>query len=80
MTVLVYLKEAIEANKRDARMIPYAVEEIEIPELLDSIKEKFGNDRAKKFSIENLITYAASCVMKRPEEIILKAKPICKGA
>ena len=79
MTVLVYLKEAIEANKRDHRLIPYAVEEINISALLDTIKEKYGIERAKKFSTKELITYAASMVMKRPEEIILRSK-ICKGA
>ena len=80
MTVLVYLKEAIESHKRDARMIPYAVEEIEISELLDTITEKYGIERAKKFSTKDLIIYASSMVMKRPEEIILRSKTICKGA
>lgn len=80
MTVLVYLNEAIEANKRDSRYIQYPVAEINITELLDAVKEKFGIQKAKSLNINDLRTYAASRVMKKPEEIILRSKPICKGA
>ena len=78
MTVLVYLKESLAAE--NSNVAAYPVEEIEIDDLLNRITKKFGVERARKFNIEDLLNYAASCVMKRPEEIILRSKPICKGA
>ena len=78
MTVLVYLKKSLAAE--NSNVAAYPVAEIEISELLKRISEKFGIERAKRFNTKDLMTYAASMVMRRPEEIILRSKPICKGA
>lgn len=80
MTVCIYLKEAVTAAKNNSNVVAYPVEEIEIDDLLNRITKKFGNERAKKFNVGDLLNYAASMVMRRPEEIILRSKPICKGA
>ena len=70
MTVMVFLKES---------PLAAAAEEIEIDDLLN-ITKKVGVEKARSLNIKDLVTYAASRVMKRPEEIILRSKPICKGA
>ena len=80
MTVLVYLKESLAAAAERSNVAAYPVEVIDITYLLDTIKEKFGSEKAKSLNIEDLRTYAASMVMKKPEEIILRSLPICKGA
>ena len=78
MNVLVYLKESLAAE--NCNVSAYPVAEIEISDLLDRITKKFGAEKARSLNIKDLVNYAASRVMKKPEEIILKAKPICKGA
>ena len=78
MTVLVYLKESLAAENNNVSAYPVA--EIEISDLLGRIAKKFGSERARSLNIKDLVNYAASRVMKRPEEIILRSKPICKGA
>ena len=78
MTVLIYLKESLAAE--NSNVAAYPVAEIEISELLDRITKKFGIEKAKSLNIKDLVNYAASYLIKRPEEIILRSKPICKGA
>lgn len=78
MTVLVYLKESLAAENNNVSAYPVA--EIKISDLLDKITKKFGVEKARSLNIKDLVNYAASRVMKRPEEIILRSKPICKGA
>ena len=80
MNVLVYLKESLAAAAERSNVAAYPVAEIEISDLLDRITNKFGVEKAKSLNIEDLRTYAASMVMKKPEEIILRSLPICKGA
>ena len=77
MTVLVYLKESLAAENNNVSAYPVA--EIKISDLLDRITKKFGVEKARSLNIKDLVNYAASMVMKRPEEIILRSK-ICKGA
>ena len=78
MNVLVYLKESLAAENNNVSAYPVA--EIEISDLLDRITKKFGVEKARSLNIKDLVNYAASRVMKRPEEIILRSKSICKGA
>lgn len=77
MTVLVYLKESLAAENDNVSAYPVA--EIKISDLLDRITKKFGVEKARSLNIKDLVNYAASRVMRRPEEIILRSK-ICKGA
>ena len=79
MTVLVYLKESLEAAKQPG-IYAYPVDEINIVDLLNRITKKFGIERAKNFNAKDLMIYAASGQQRKPEEIILKAKPIHKSA